>query len=97
MAHATPREVVHHSGSQNKIAYAHFRDVDGVVPSFQETFIDQGNFDEYKLLSALVKENIDGMIIPDHVPKLINKPDWQPTGQGYTIGYIQGMLRSFVD
>jgi len=87
-------DLVRHFGNRGEIAYVHFRDVDGTVPSFQEVFIDEGNFDEYEVMKTLIQVGFEGMIIPDHVPQLEGEADWQPSGRGYTIGYIKGMLKA---
>lgn len=87
-------DVVTHFADQDEIAYLHFRDVEGTVPSFQEVFIDEGNFDERAVLQSLLDSGFDGMIIPDHVPRLVGEPDWQPSGRAFTIGYIRGLLNA---
>jgi D-mannonate dehydratase len=54
----------------------HFRDVDGIVPRFNETFIDQENYDAYEILSLLDEVRFEEMIIPDHVPHVEGDSDW---------------------
>jgi mannonate dehydratase len=88
-------DVVKHFAEKDEISYVHFRDVEGTVPSFREVFIDEGNYDEYEVLQALIAGGFEGMIIPDHVPQLEGEADWQPSGRAFTIGYIQGMLKAY--
>ncbi len=87
-------DVIRHFGQRDKIFYVHFRDVEGTTSDFQEVFLDQGNYDEYDVLSALHDARFDGMVIPDHVPTMVDEPKWRPTGRAYTIGYIKGMLKA---
>lgn len=87
-------DVVRHFGERDRIAYVHFRDVDGTVPSFREVFIDEGNYDEYEVLQALIETDFRGPIIPDHVPQLEGEAEWHPSGRAYTIGYLKGMLNA---
>lgn len=88
-------EVVRHFGERDEIAYVHFRDVEGTVPQFREVFIDEGNFDEYEVLKALIETGFEGMVIPDHVPRLEGEDAWQPSGRSYTIGYIKGLIKAY--
>lgn len=88
-------DLVRFFGERDEIVYVHFRDVEGTVPRFREVFIDEGNFDEYEVLKALHESGFEGMIIPDHVPLLEGEADWHPSGRGYTIGYIKGMLKAY--
>lgn len=87
-------DVVRRFGERDEIVYVHFRDVEGTVPRFREVFIDEGNFDEYEVLEALTETGFEGMIIPDHVPRLEGEAEWHPSGRSYTIGYIKGMLKA---
>ncbi|WP_224337810.1 mannonate dehydratase [Haloprofundus halobius] len=88
------REMVDFFVQRNKVSYVHFRDVKNHVPSFQEVFIDEGNYDEYEVLETLIEGGFEGMVIPDHVPKMAGEADWGPSGRAFTIGYIRGMLRA---
>jgi mannonate dehydratase len=46
----------------------HFRNVRGVLPRFQETFIDNGDQDLQAVMNTLVDVGFNGMAVPDHVP-----------------------------
>ncbi|WP_242695397.1 mannonate dehydratase [Halomontanus rarus] len=86
-------EVIEYFGERDELVYVHFRDVEGTLPSFTETFLDEGNFDEYAILEALDDVGFSGLMIPDHVPRLEGDDDWKDRGRAYTVGYIKGMLR----
>ncbi len=87
-------EVIRYFGERDKIFYIHFRDVIGVVPSFRETFIDQGNYDEYEILKLLREVGFSGLIISDHVPKMEGDTEWGHRGRAYALGYLKGMMNA---
>ncbi|SDK54930.1 mannonate dehydratase [Natronorubrum texcoconense] len=89
-------EVIRYFGERDEIFYVHFRDVDGTVPAFKETFVDEGNYDEYALLALLDEVGFEGMMIPDHTPHLEDDTDWEHRGRAFTVGYLRGMLRGRV-
>jgi mannonate dehydratase len=86
-------EAVERFGERDAIAYVHFRDVEGTAHSFQETFLDRGNYDETAVIAALDRVDFDGVLIPDHVPTIAGEREWGPSGTAYTVGYIRGLLR----
>ncbi|MFC7068686.1 mannonate dehydratase [Halobaculum lipolyticum] len=88
-------EVIRYFGGRDEIVYVHFRDVEGTVPAFHETFVDEGNYDEYAVLSLLDEVGFDGMMIPDHTPHVEGDSDWEHRGRAFTVGYLRGMLRAY--
>lgn len=87
-------EVIHYFGERNQLGYVHFRDVEGTVPKFQETFVDEGNFDTYDTLLALREVGFSGMLLTDHVPHLEGDSDWGHRGRAHAVGYLNGMLKA---
>lgn len=87
-------EVIRYFGERDELFYIHFRDVEGTVPSFKETFVDEGNYEEYGVLKLLDEVGFDGMMIPDHTPHLEGDTDWEHRGRAYTVGYLKGMLKA---
>ncbi|WP_248905582.1 mannonate dehydratase [Halocatena marina] len=85
-------EVIRYFGERDKLFYVHFRDVEGTIPVFKETFIDEGNYDEYAVLKLLDEVGFSGVMIPDHTPHLEGDSDWEHRGRAYTAGYLRGML-----
>ncbi len=88
-------EAVDQYSQQGKIAYIHLRNVVGKVPSYRETFIDEGDVDMLRILSILAKNNFDGVVIPDHTPQMTCAAPWH-AGMAHTIGFIlaaQAMFR----
>lgn len=92
--HEDLSSVIRHFGERDEIVYVHFRDVEGKVPSFTEVFLDEGNYDEYELLTLLNDVGFDGMMIPDHVPKMEGDGNWKHRGRAYTVGYLKGLTKS---
>lgn len=95
--------VIDFFGPKDKIFYVHFRDVQGVVPRFQESFLGEGNYDPAAVLRRLANVGFDGFIIDDHVPAMIGDEDtWADTasaaycsrGRAHAIGYLQGLMNA---
>ncbi len=102
----TVNRVIDRFGPEGRIAYVHFRDVQGVVPRFQESFLGEGNYDPTAVLRRLAGVGFDGFIIDDHVPAMIGDEDtWANTssaaycsrGRAHAIGYLQGILHALDD
>lgn len=87
-------EVIRYFGKQDEIFYVHFRDVEGTVPRFHETFVDEGNYDELHIIRLLDEVGFSGLMISDHVPKMEDDTDWGHRGRALTTGYLRGMLRA---
>jgi mannonate dehydratase len=95
--------VIDFFGPKGRIFYVHFRDVQGVVPRFQESFLGEGNYDPAAVLRRLARVGFDGFIIDDHVPAMVGDEDtWADTataaycsrGRAFAIGYLQGLFRA---
>jgi mannonate dehydratase len=95
--------VIDYFGPKGRIFYVHFRDVQGVVPRFQESFLGEGNYDPAAVLRRLLDVGFDGFIIDDHVPAMVGDEDtWADTasaaycsrGRAYAIGYLQGLIKA---
>jgi mannonate dehydratase len=87
-------EPIQYFGSRGKIFYVHFRDVQGVVPKFQECFLGEGNVDVVEAMLTLKKVGFSGFIIDDHVPHVVDDTDWGHRGRAQATGYIQGLLNA---
>ena len=90
---ANVREMIEFFGPKGRIHYAHFRDVQGTVPDFQECFIGEGNFDPAEVMAMLKKNGFKGFLLDDHVPHMDGDTDWNHRGRAHAIGYMQGLLR----
>jgi mannonate dehydratase len=87
-----PIAAIRFFGARGKITYVHFRDVQGVVPKFQECFLGEGNVDVVAAMRALKEVGFTGFIIDDHVPHLVDDTDWGHRGRAHATGYIQALV-----
>ena len=80
----------------DRIHFAHFRDLKGTVPAFEETFHDAGETDMTACIRAYNDIGFDGPIRPDHVPVLAGEandtPGYTLMARLYAIGYMKGLL-----
>jgi mannonate dehydratase len=84
-------DVIRYFGSRGKIFNVHFRNIHGGFLSFQETFIDDGDVDMLKAIRVYKEIGYDGMLMPDHVPKISgDAKGFQAFA--YTFGYIKALL-----
>jgi len=93
----TPEEVyeaIRYFGSRDKISYVHFRNVRGMVPEFEETFIDEGRIDMLKALQAYKDSGCNTILIVDHTPGMVDDTGWGHRGRAFAIGYMKGMMKS---
>lgn len=86
-------ESIRRYGGQDKIAYVHFRNVQGTVPSYQETFVDEGDLDMIRAVEALRDVDYDGVLIPDHTPEMSCDAPWH-AGMAYAMGYMKAALQA---
>jgi mannonate dehydratase len=88
-------EVIRHFGRQNKIAFVHFRDVQGTPERFVETFHDEGKTDMLACMRAYREIGFNGVLRPDHVPTLEGDSNdhagYSNIGRLFAIGYIKGL------
>lgn len=75
-----------------QIAYIHFRNVRGKVPSYKEVFIDEGDIDMIRILRILRDKDFKGVLIPDHTPRMNCDGAWY-AGMAYTLGYISAGMK----
>jgi mannonate dehydratase len=87
-----PIAAIRYFGGRGKIVYVHFRDVQGVVPNFQECFLGEGNVDVVAAMRALKEVGFNGFIIDDHVPHLVDDTSWGHRGRAHATGYIQALV-----
>lgn len=79
-----------------RIRYVHFRDVVGAVPSFRESFHDNGKTDMAAAMRAYRDIGFTGPARPDHVPTLEGESNelagYHMQGRLFAIGYMRGLL-----
>lgn len=87
-------DVIRHFGRQGKIFYVHFRNVAGQSPSFRETFIDSGDIDMFKAMQVYKEVGFEGVMIPDHLPHMIDDTPWGHRSNAYAIGYMRALMKA---
>jgi len=80
------------------INYVHFRDVVGILPSFRESFHDNGKTEMVACMQAYYDAGIDCPIRPDHAPTLIGEtnefPGYHMLGRLFAVGYMRGLMQA---
>jgi mannonate dehydratase len=87
-------DAIRHFGRQGKIFYVHFRNVAGQMPSFRETFIDSGDINMADAIQVYKEVGFDGVMIPDHLPHVIDDTPFGHRSNAYAIGYMRGLMKS---
>src|SRR5581483_4853674 len=82
-------------GKAGRLAFGHFRDVEGTAEDFMETFHDQGMSDKVDCMRAWHEIGFTGVLRPDHVPTLEGESNDDPAyawlGRLHAVGYLQGL------
>jgi mannonate dehydratase len=89
-------EAVENYAAQKRIGYVHLRNVRGTVPSYRETFIDDGDVDVFRILRSLHKNNYQGVIIPDHAPQMTCDAPWH-AGMAFALGYLKAAIQAITE
>jgi mannonate dehydratase len=79
---------IRHFGFLKQIYEIHFRNVSSPLPHFHETFVDDGYYDMYKVMKALVDVKYDGIVHLDHFIPMVGG---NRTYESYTMGYMRAM------
>ena len=86
-------DAIRYFGKRGKINYVHLRFVSSPVPSFSETFIDQGHVDPMESLLVYEETGVDCPMIDDHVPRLSVDPEGRhSTSRAFALGYMKALL-----
>ena len=83
-------DVIRYFGSRKKIFSVHFRNIEGGFLNFRETFIDNGSIDMLKAMRVYKEVGYDGMMMPDHVPRVEGISNDQ--GFAFAFGYIKALI-----
>jgi len=81
---------------KDRIPFAHFRDLHGKVPTFAESFHDDGDTDMAQALKAYIDIGFEGPIRPDHTPTFaIDENEtggYNILGRLFAVGYMRGLI-----
>lgn len=86
-------ETVETYARQKRLGYVHFRNIRGKVPTYKETFIDDGDVDMLRVLEVLRRNHFDGVLIPDHTPAMTCGAPWH-AGMAFAMGYMKAAMRA---
>lgn len=86
-------DVVETHARQNRLGYVHLRNVVGKVPTYKESFIDDGDVDVLRVMRSLHDCGFDGVVIPDHAPQMSCAAPWH-AGMAYALGFMAAGLKT---
>jgi len=86
-------DAIRHFGKRGKIFVAHFRNVVGSVPRFQETFHDDGKVDMLAAMRAYYEVGFEGPMRPDHGVVMETDDSWK-LAKIFAIGYMRGLAEA---
>ena len=75
-----------------KIFFVHVRDVIGRGDNFKEVFPGDGEVNIPEVISALGDIGYDGLLSPEHHPKVIDEPYMGERSTAMCVGYLKGLL-----
>jgi mannonate dehydratase len=83
-----PAGAIRYFGARKQIYEIHFRNVNSSLPHFQETYVDNGYYDMYKVMRALVDVKYDGIVHLDHAVPMVGG---SRTYEAFAMGYMRAM------
>lgn len=86
-------EAIRTFGGQKKIFYVHFRNVRGRFPKFDEVFIDEGDVDMFEAMRAYREVGFDGVMTPDHTPRVVGDTPFRHRGMACALGYMKALAQ----
>lgn len=86
-------ELIGRFADQSRVFFCHFRDVQGSLPNFRETFHGEGDVDFPAVIERLHSAGFRGFVIDDHNPAMLDDTPWGHRARALSTGYIAGMLR----
>ena len=88
-------EEINSYGRKGRIFAVHFRNVRGNLATaggFEETLLDDGDMNMFRILLELRRIGYEGCLNPDHIPALEGEGPGGSVGLGYSVGYIKALL-----
>ncbi len=87
-------EMIHDFGGRKRIFDIDFRNVSSPLPRFEETFLDDGYLDMYRVMKVLRQVRYGYLMVPDHIPGLAGDDrHFRPAGLAYSIALMRTLLR----
>ena len=85
-------DYIRYFGTRKKIFNVHFRNIEGGYLDFKETFPDNGSVNMLEALRTYKEVGYDGMVMPDHVPRVEGDPGGKKSF-AFCFGYIQAGIQ----
>lgn len=85
-------DYIRYFGKRKKIFNVHFRNIKGTFLNFQEVFPDEGVVDFIKAIKVYKEVGYDGMLMPDHVPK-VPGDERGLQAFAFAFGYIKALIQ----
>ena len=90
---------INNYGRKGRIFMCHMRNVRGSLATsggFEETLLDDGDLNMFKILLELKKVGFDGCINPDHIPVIPGDDKDRTVGWSYSIGYLKALYAALM-
>ena len=87
-------DAIRYFGERRRIIYVHFRNVSGAFPKFDEVFIDEGDVDMLAAMRAYKEVGFDGVMTPDHSPRVAGDTPYRHRGMAYALGYMKALMKA---
>jgi mannonate dehydratase len=81
---------IKHFVAEDRILLVHFRNITSPLPVFEETFLDNGYADMYKIMRTFCKAGYGNTMTLDHTPRFV--AGYEAAGTGYAIGYMRALM-----
>jgi mannonate dehydratase len=83
---------------KEKVFIIHFRNVSGMLPTFVETFLNDGYGRMDDIMATIIQSGYAGTLVLDHSPQIVTEDGKQTTARmnenAYSVGYIQGLAEA---
>lgn len=87
-------DVIRYFGERQKIFNIHFRNIKGRRDDFMEVWPDEGDMNMVEVARTLYEVDYPYMVMPDHMPRHPDDPDFGRQAFAYGYGYIKGILQA---
>lgn len=84
-------EAIRYFWAEDRILLVHFRNVTEPLPTFLETFLDNGYMDMYQIMKLFYEIGYTNTVTLDHTPKFAG-PNPRELGAAYAIGYMRALM-----
>jgi len=82
---------IRHFQEMGKILIVHFRNITAPLPTFTETFLDEGYMDMYEVMETFCEVGYTGSMTLDHTPRFVGEYA-KGSGTAYAIGYMRALV-----